>query len=1421
MKQLCKGASILLAMLMVLMVFPMSAMAEELWVRANQEEPQRVLLEDKNTETETYYENPDGTYTVEVTQYPTRVKDAKGRWQDVDLSMVEKEKAMVREEDIAKELLSAYDYRTKAGYFDVLLKEDAREENPVLVQGDGFTIGIKPMVENKLEEKLPQKQRIEEPGTQIEGSRELEEVTPQIQEERIQEKEVVEERKLTMLEEDSPVEEAKQESSTHIGGEYKDVFEKGAHVRVYPTVYGYKEEIVLDKVPETRKFSFVLDIGELEPILLESGEVLLVDGEKAKEEEATFIEKGEEKPEGYVCGVVANIPIPYMVDSKDSTDDVLDNYDIEVELTQGEDGSWIYTLIPSRTYLEAKERIYPVIIDPSIVVNHLDGSWGTTDMDIMSTGGGYTNHNRLRVGKDTSNRTYRSYLWCRTPSVLYQDGIVIYNATIQVYLSSGSTTVPIECRMVKDTMFSQINWYNQPAVYSGFSAGTTTVVGPGWYGWNITAPIRKNKQNNLGDAVTFQLISTTENLQRVKSFHSADNGNQTYNPRWTFDYYPIYVGANVTPGGQSSSVGHININWTDVGARYHEVYMDGTYMGQSNGHTMTLYNVSAGSSHSIYIWYYDAFWVPMGRTSNLTVAMPDRVPPQWSSGAPTAYMDGENIMLDFPNASDASGMSYYELWYYNTAQSTVVTDANGRITSSGGAGRIRLGSIGASAAKPYAINYKQYGLPSGGRIKLALWGIDNNSNYTLVGIATNEITLPNDPPGAPNSLRVKRGSQEYGMGVTEPAFAVKDNGSTAFWWNIPNGQSSTQSVTGVRYSVDDGPTQNISQSAMLNQEAGSTVGNNGANLSLLGVADGLHDVRIWGVDGLGLEGPKGLVKVLVDNTVPEVEIVSPSTDGGRIGESVEVSGSISDETSGIAGWEMYVYPGVGARPSGLTAITSGTSEEEGELYTLDTTGYAVGTYTIELEAEDGAGNIANAKRRFVKYIPAQAASELNVYEHEGADAGVYGYGDVTGTTVPFHITGEIGEESGKGLIGWKVEKGVGSLYDVESIQYSVNGGDPVTILSSAFLYGSNPKENRAVIDLGDVSGENTTKEVTLWGVDENGDVGSKRSILIKVDSEVPEVAVSGPTSNAPWVLGTVPDEVETWTNEATIQVDYGASGTLSSIVVEIEDAEEENGWRQLYSRDMNAGGTSFSYSLSNASGITAGVSRQIRVVARSETGVRGVYTKRFQIAAGAVERPAELEIEVMMGAAEPEEEGNAIWLSRSSEAGMSYVIVKVISDGSNYVIDPNGSYDVRMYVNGCEVDQTALTTIPYDNQMGVLFFITGENEDLFPIDTPLTLVFEVENVDTGERAYTEATCILTSDVGIESSSFTSHVGFGFDGDGMKATGTESTDTFIYEYTPSEPLMERISGLTVDVEGTGTGQVAFVVYFTDGVEESEG
>ncbi len=253
-----------------------------------------------------------------------------------------------------------------------------------------------------------------------------------------------------------------------------------------------------------------------------------------------------------------------------------------------------------------------------------------------------------------------------------------------------------------------------------------------------------------------RLKSTTENYQRVKSLYSLENGSATYNPKITVNYINVTGSASVTAGPVNSSTGNVTLNWTAGGLS------GGTYQVclLING-VRQYYDVGAVTSTTIsgvpctatsaFIRYNQGgSWA--GDTHWIDFTMPDTVSPQFPGGNATAAVPSQYVNVFWPAASDNTGVTHYEVYWYQGSLSQVTTDSSGKITSISG----QRNHVENTSELNASYDYRAKGFPSGETIYFGIWAIDAKGNYTTVPCYSNAVTIPNYiTPQAPSSLTGK------------------------------------------------------------------------------------------------------------------------------------------------------------------------------------------------------------------------------------------------------------------------------------------------------------------------------------------------------------------------------------------------------------------------------------------------------------------------------------------------------------------------------------------------------------------------------------------------------------------------------------------------------------------------------------------
>ncbi len=671
-KHRTKILSFVLSVLMLLGV-PLPAFAEAAVENAIEEaQNQPVLMVDKLTETETYWQNADGSITYESHLEPIRYQDEEGNWHDIVNDVVQVDKSAESTDAFKNDV---YDYRSESSKNWVLFKSSMFEDNPIKVQNGDRVVYIRPvrtlpLPTAKPEEPLPPsptqettpsiqptktpqptpeqtipaesieptdtpQQETTEDTTVSQGSlRHAQQAAASSQEEQ------QEESRLSFhLKEDEPEQQkAKrraQDEPAHDpyvynpeleyqAVEYSNVFGNGMGLYLRPNNSGLKEDIVLQSRPSVDRFSFEIKIdkGVLEK--QDNNEILWKDAET-----------GEEY--GY-------IPTPYMIDSgtREEYENISTDIEVLLEAKEGEEGVYLYTLVPSAAYLDDENTVYPVRIDPSIQLPR-DGYVSDTYVSSGEPDDNFSSSQYIRVGHDTKNSIFRGIIYHTLPNLT---GRYIDSANLKLYQSyDGSTRPSIQTyRMYDDYKNVDVTWNTQPRSVSGYTS--VTVGNIGWYTWDITRMERDWQKGAYPNYGIF-LVSNNEGSQWYKRFYSLEGTNK---PVFTINYRDINRNFTATgrPGAINSSSQFIDVSWTNTPGVSVKVCLDGKEYTPS-GSTSHTFSVSSYVSHKVKIKYTTDYGATCYSSEKTVEPVADRTPPIFNTTSEVS-ISGGNLNVNFAPA---------------------------------------------------------------------------------------------------------------------------------------------------------------------------------------------------------------------------------------------------------------------------------------------------------------------------------------------------------------------------------------------------------------------------------------------------------------------------------------------------------------------------------------------------------------------------------------------------------------------------------------------------------------------------------------------------------------------------------------------------------------------------------------------------
>ena len=659
---------------LILLNIPLPVLAQAAVENAIEEaQNQPVLMTDKLTETETYWQNADGSITYEQHLEPIRYQDEEGNWKDIVNDVVQVDKSADSQDPFKEE---AYDYRSESSKNWVLFKDSMFDEDPIKVQNGDRVVYIRPVrtlplptvtPEATLEPSLtpdatPSVQPTETPQPAPESATPQE--TPQPTDELLEDEaedavsqgtqrnaqqtanaslqEEQEESRLTFhLKEEEPKQQ-KQRARNNVQDEpaydpyvynpeleyqaveYSNVFGNGMGLYLRPNNSGLKEDIVLQSRPSVDRFSFEIKIDK---------------GTLEKQENNEILWKDAETDEEY-----GYIPTPYMIDSgtREEYENISTDIEVLLEEKEGEEGTYLYTLVPSAAYLDDENTVYPVRIDPSIQLPR-DGYTSDSYISSGEPNRNFATNQYIRVGHDTDNVIFRGMIYHVSPTLTAR---YIDSANLKLYQSyNGSTQPSIQTyRMYDRYTNANVTWNNQPRSVSGYSS--VTVGNIGWYTWDLTKMEREWQAGTYSNE-GIMLVSNNESSKWYKRFYSFEGTNK---PVFTINYRDINRNFTATgrPGAINSSSQFIDVSWTNTPGVSVKVCLDGKEYTPS-GSTSHTFSVSSYVSHKVKIKYTTDYGAACYSSEKTVEPVADRTPPIFNTTSEVSISDG-NLSVNFAPA---------------------------------------------------------------------------------------------------------------------------------------------------------------------------------------------------------------------------------------------------------------------------------------------------------------------------------------------------------------------------------------------------------------------------------------------------------------------------------------------------------------------------------------------------------------------------------------------------------------------------------------------------------------------------------------------------------------------------------------------------------------------------------------------------
>ncbi len=471
--------------------------------------PEHFISEDNVKEVGenyTVFEQPDGSETIQVYTGNVRKEDENGELTDIDNSLEQ-----VKED-------GEISYTNVNGFVDITLPETLASETPIKVENGADSIKFMPAFGSAY---------IPEEGEDGENNNEEDSNNPDADSfeyyEEIETEDIIEIEGTEELASNEVIEEevpdlygGKEEKQTGIKYETPD---DDVFIEYLPIDSGVKENIILEDIPDTNVFSFIIKA---------KGQYL-----EKQQRGIVFKDINTDKVKG-------TIQEPFMTDSSE-TEDQGYSEDLEYSISTIDEDKGIFQvdLTVGREYLEDKNRVYPVYIDPTYTANTKDK---LRDAYVLSKHSGtnyYSNGvTQMCIGYGSKDGVCRTYI--QFPNLQSQiSGAYINSAKLSV--KERNNTKPYATlaiyRVAKSWNLSKITYKNQPG-FSGAAVATKALAGgTKTHSLNVTSLVQGWASGTYANyGMLLKATSEKSSTRNFSSLYGSRVGTASYRPKLEINY---------------------------------------------------------------------------------------------------------------------------------------------------------------------------------------------------------------------------------------------------------------------------------------------------------------------------------------------------------------------------------------------------------------------------------------------------------------------------------------------------------------------------------------------------------------------------------------------------------------------------------------------------------------------------------------------------------------------------------------------------------------------------------------------------------------------------------------------------------------------------------------------------------------------
>lgn len=417
---------------------------------------------------------------------------------------------------------------------------------------------------------------------------------------------------------------------------YRSVLE-GIDLRYIISSMGIKEEIILHEQPKNPTYAFDIAVNNLEALLNKDNTVVFYD--PAKPEEAVF-----------------TLEAPFMYDNAEAHAFLSD---IKIELLKTSTGYQL-KIIPDVDWLNAPERVYPVVIDPTVTTSQDQMNIDDTFVHAGDTPGEHYVLPYMRVGNSSDGYLNRSFVKIlQLPNI--GSGSTVTDAKLNLYLVSGTSTYSnIDIYRVNSAWnTATITW----TIHSGLSKtliSSNNSPSSMVYRCNVTNTVQSWYSGTTNHG--FMVRYTNESVNDWNSFNTANfTGSSTLKPSITITYNSGTVQQPISHTEASNSTYY---NWNYIYAASSIGFMGATWIPGRNKWEFSYRYVGTGASRADNLVRVAAMEIK-GTSNTSNMAIWTSTSPQYigstpaSTGSNPDYSDIATALAGFAiTAINNLGVSY-------------------------------------------------------------------------------------------------------------------------------------------------------------------------------------------------------------------------------------------------------------------------------------------------------------------------------------------------------------------------------------------------------------------------------------------------------------------------------------------------------------------------------------------------------------------------------------------------------------------------------------------------------------------------------------------------------------------------------------------------------------------------------------------